>query len=198
MTKLLTLFALTILFVGCSNEKPENNKELSYTSAELEIYREEGLKFAMATKAELGKNLISAINTKGTEHALNFCTIQAIPLTDSMSVVLNTTISRVSDKPRNPDNRATEQEVEIIQNIQTMMADGSTPKPHILPSGTTVIGYYPIITNEMCLQCHGGTGNEITPQTLAKIAEYYPSDEATGYSSGQIRGLFKVEMQGKK
>ena len=60
-----------------------------------------GLSYALATKQILGKNLMSAIQKKGTLGALEFCAIQAYPLTDSMSTVYNAKIKRVSDKPRN-------------------------------------------------------------------------------------------------
>ena len=48
------------------------------------------------------------------------------------------------------------------------------------------------------MQCHGGENAEIKDATLAKIQALYPSDEATGYGIGQIRGLFKIEMDGKE
>ena len=198
MRKLLFIATLAFLVSSCNKNQSEATKEIQYTSEELATYREDGLKLAMATKATLGKNLQTAIKTEGTEHALDFCNIKAIPLTDSMSVELNASISRVSDQPRNPDNRANEKEEEIINSIKTKLANGEEPKPFMVTSGNKVIGYYPIITNELCMQCHGGENAEIKDATLAKIQALYPTDEATGYGIGQIRGLFKIEMDGKE
>ena len=45
-----------------------------------------GKTMALKTKRCLGRNLLEAINTKGTEHALEFCSTRAIPLTDSLTL----------------------------------------------------------------------------------------------------------------
>ncbi|WP_338769735.1 hypothetical protein WAF17_10435 [Bernardetia sp. ABR2-2B] len=59
----------------------------------------------MQTKGVLGKNLLGAINSKGTEHAVSFCSTKAIHLTDSMAVALNAYVKRVSNKNINPKIR---------------------------------------------------------------------------------------------
>jgi hypothetical protein len=56
------------------------------------------------------------------------------------------------------------------------------------------VGYYPIVTNAMCLQCHGTEGVDISPSTQAVIDRQYPDDQATGYGEKQLRGLFVVTM----
>ena len=66
---------------------------------------------AMATQSQLGKNLIAAIQRGGTEEAIPFCSIKAIPLTDSMAVAAKAKIQRVTDRPRNPLNSASEEEI---------------------------------------------------------------------------------------
>ena len=58
-----------------------------------------------------------------------------------------------------------------------------------------MIGYYPIITNELCMQCHGQTGQQISPGTLAKITALYPNDKAVNYKVNQLRGIWVVEMK---
>ena len=68
-------------------------------------YAQRGLKYALTTKAVLGKNLMKTIQKKGTLEAVTFCNKQAYPLTDSMSLVHNAIIKRVTDQPRNPSNK---------------------------------------------------------------------------------------------
>ena len=75
-------------------------------------YADIGLEYALGTKKVLGKNLMVAIQKKGTLEALSFCNIQAIPLTDSMSIKFNASIKRVSDKNRNPNNKANTEELQ--------------------------------------------------------------------------------------
>lgn len=157
-----------------------------------------GQTIAMKTKGVLGKNLLQAINTKGTGHALEFCSSKAIALMDSMAVSLNAKIKRVSDKNRNPNNRANDAELAYIKASKAALSEGKEILPQLTTIGDKQIGYYPIMTGQMCLQCHGGKGKEIAPSTLDKIEHLYPQDLATGYQVNQLRGIWVVEMDKNK
>ena len=61
-------------------------------------------------------------------------------------------------------------------------------------SENTITCYYPIITNDMCLQCHGKMGSTMTQQTYTKIKSVYAEDKAIGYSENELRGIWVVEM----
>lgn len=160
-------------------------------------YLKEGMNLALATKAVLGKNLLTAIKEKGTEEALAFCNTKAIDLTDSMATVLNASIKRVSDKNRNPDNLANENELVYIQEVKQTLVNGGEVKPQLTELEDQVIGYYPILTNTMCLQCHGEPNEDIKEGTLEKLAELYPEDKATGYTENQLRGIWVIKMERK-
>jgi hypothetical protein len=59
-----------------------------------------------------------------------------------------------------------------------------------------IVFYSPIvITNALCLQCHGTPEIEVRPETLAAIAKLYPRDQATGFKLGDLRGLWRVEFK---
>ena len=73
-----------------------------------------GMAHAMAAKTALGKNLVKAISEEGTIGAIQFCNAKALEITDSISVMNNVIIRRVSDKPRNPKNAANEEELGYI------------------------------------------------------------------------------------
>ncbi|MCB0664012.1 MAG: DUF3365 domain-containing protein [Saprospiraceae bacterium] len=158
-------------------------------------YLEKGMQLALATKAVLGKNLLNAIQTKGTAEALSFCNTRAEVLTDSMATQLGAKIKRVSDKNRNPDNAANAMELAYINEAKAAIASSGKAKPQIHELGDKMIGYYPIMTNNMCLQCHGNTTQNIDPVTKEKIATLYPADKATGYGENELRGIWVVEME---
>ena len=158
---------------------------------------EVGKNIAMQTKSVLGKNLLEAINTKGTENAVSFCSIKAIPLTDSMALLLNAKVKRVSDKNRNPNNKANKTELAYIESIKLAISKGEVPKPKLTTLEDKQIGYYPIITNKMCMQCHGQVVKEILPNTLSKLKKLYPNDRAVGYKLDELRGIWVVEMDKK-
>lgn len=156
-----------------------------------------GRELAMKTKAQIGKNLNQALNKGGTVYAVNFCNTRAIHITDSISQVLKAKIHRVSDKPRNPENAANIQEIKYITTFKKQMAAGLPLKSVVNKKGNKIEAYYAIETNGMCLQCHGTTGKEITPETMKVIKAKYPSDMAVGYKEKEIRGMFKVVYEQK-
>ena len=46
-----------------------------------------------------------------------------------------------------------------------------------------------IPVGEVCLTCHGG---KLDPSLAAEIARLYPTDRATGFAAGQLRGAFTI------
>lgn len=156
-------------------------------------YVSQGMHYALTTKGVLGKNLMGAIKTKGTEGAVTFCNTKAYPLTDSMATFHDVSIKRVSDKPRNPENQANEKELAHIQTFKNAIANGEEIKPIIEEQGKAIRFYAPIKTNEMCLQCHGKK-ESLAESVNNKLANLYPNDKATGYNINEIRGIWSIEF----
>jgi hypothetical protein len=48
----------------------------------------------------------------------------------------------------------------------------------------------PIGIKPLCLACHG---EALAPDVAARIGELYPKDRATGFTEGDLRGVFWVE-----
>lgn len=170
------------------------NKQQAETNFEDLPYAERGLKYALSTKAVLGKNLMGTIQKKGTLEALAFCNEKAYPLTDSMSVVHNASIKRVSDKPRNQNNLANNKELTYINSFKNDIKNNIEPKPIVDLLDDKVQVYYPITTNAMCLQCHGKPNQDINRPTLNSLANLYPKDKAIGYSINQVRGIWNISF----
>jgi nitrate reductase cytochrome c-type subunit len=156
---------------------------------------ERGMLIARTTKAELGKNLMGQIQKNGVIAALDFCNIQALPITDSMATVHKAHIKRVTDKPRNPQNRANAVEAVHIETFKKQVAAGEEPTPIVTTLGKQVDFYYPIVTNNMCLKCHGTPDKELESTTLAKIKQLYPTDMATGYGENEVRGIWSIQFE---
>lgn len=169
------------------------NKQTSVNDQDLS-YEERGLKYAMGTKAVLGKNLMETIQNKGTLAAVEFCNVKAYPLTDSMSVVYNAQIKRVSDKPRNPENQANSKELQHIETFKKMMVINEELKPILEENDDDVNFYYPITTNSMCLQCHGTPDRELDTEAYKTIKVLYPKDMAIGYGVNEVRGIWRINF----
>jgi len=191
------LLAILIGITSCKNEKKSEINLVKET--EIISNADLGLKYAMTTKAQLGKNLMGTIQSKGTEEAVTFCNVKAFPLTDSMAVVHKAIIKRVSDKPRNLNNAASLKEIDHIKKFKREIASGQKMVPIIEPlDNDSIQFYYPIITNKMCLQCHGEPNKDIKPAVFEKLTALYPEDKAVGYSEDQVRGIWSITMKNQE
>ena len=102
------------------------------------------------------------------------------------------TVGRTSSKLRNPAN-ATKPWMKPL--LDEYAAAGPGAPPRVVPLDGDRVGYVePIGVQPMCLTCHG---ESLAPEVAAVIAERYPRDEATGYTEGQLRGLFWVELDAR-
>lgn len=198
----LLLLSFMFLLISCKGKKdhylePELitvpvEQESDHGSMENTLAKT-GMEIAEATQQELGKNLIKAIGEGGLVFALEFCYVEAIPLTSQMEKERNTVIKRVSDRNRNPDNAANKEEENYIREFQKNLEEGKEPAPIVISKGEENNFYYPIITNKMCLQCHGKP-EEMNPEVLQKIKVLYPGDKALGYSENEVRGIWSIQL----
>ncbi len=203
MKNILYIFSLSLLliFSGCKNDKKPagpSKEEIKIEMSNIKLdpsYAQIGLDIAFKTKAQLGKNLIGTMKEKGTVEALQFCNIKAIPLTDSMATAHQAIIKRVSDKTRNPDNKANDIELKNIEYFKTALANKDELKPIVDSINDNVHFYYPIVTNAMCLQCHGDPFKDLKPELLTALNKLYPKDEALGYSENQVRGIWSIQFK---
>lgn len=97
------------------------------------------------------------------------------------------TMRNVSDRPRNPLNKADEYEQKAMEYFRKNPSDTSHLEK-ITKDDKRYFNYtYPIIIEEYCLKCHGEK-NEAMPS----IAKRY--DAAYGYKVGDIRGVTSVKI----
>lgn len=197
----LLLFGTTCSICSCKRASSdaqivagETNKKDSASKDSTTYYIEVVQQYVNATQSVLAKNLLEAINKDGAPYALEFCNVRAYPLTDSMARVHHTVIKRVTDKARNPANKANTKEMSHIAVLKSNLAKGDNLSPTLTDQDGKMVAYYPILTNAMCLQCHGQPNVDISMATLDKIKTLYPDDQATGYNVNELRGLWVVEI----
>lgn len=196
MKKIILLVAL--MLIGCNknqvieNHQKSDNENINETEETKTNITELGLKYANESQKVLGQNLMQAIKKDGTLGALTFCNHNAYPLTDSMATKFNVQIKRVSDKPRNPNNEANEDELSIIEIYKNLISKNAEISPITKEDNDKIHVYYPIVTNAMCLQCHGTPNQQLDNSTLSKIAEFYPHDKAQGYNVNEVRGIWNI------
>ena len=194
--KFFTLSIFLIFFYSCQQKK-ENLSVESNTNQlqkEKDDFIAKAKTIAMNSQKALGGKLKAKLAEGGPIHALEFCSLQAIPITDSLSDAQEVTIRRVTDKTRNAANIADDKELDYINFVKEQLKNGEIPTPNAQILSDKNVAYFPIITNAMCLQCHGQKGNTLADATYQKIQELYPDDMATGYADEELRGIWVIEM----
>jgi hypothetical protein len=97
-------------------------------------------------------------------------------------------VGRTSHRLRNPANASPDWVSPLLENYVESVGD-LAPQLVNLPGDR--VGYVePIITQALCLTCHGET---LAPALASKIDDLYPEDRATGFEEGDLRGVFWVE-----
>lgn len=142
-------------------------------------------------QTSLLSHVSGAMKKGGGLYAVEFCNLQASSITDSLSNHFNCTISRVSDKNRNPGNSLKTATDKQLWNWATQQ---DVLKDTLVVVKSQAIYYKPIRTAmPACLQCHG-SAETIQPDTYEKLQALYPNDKATGYKLNELRGLWKIEL----
>ncbi|MBT8219266.1 MAG: DUF3365 domain-containing protein [Bacteroidia bacterium] len=174
-------------------QQEQANYQQDLTKEEMKYLRQ-GKEYANQTQLVLAGNLKKAIAGKGIAGALTFCNQEAIALTDSMQTVLQVGLRRVSDLNRNPNNEADLDELAYIFQSKKRLANQEPIRPRFLNKAGKKVGYYPIMTIDLCLHCHGESGKDIEKSTIDHLTRLYPEDKAIGYNLNELRGIWVVGM----
>ncbi len=188
---LLVFAAITL--VACNSKT--TNEPIALTESESQQYLQKGKEIAALTFSTLSGKLQSALKEGGVSNAIEYCNLAAFPLVDSLSKVHNAEIRRTSSKVRSPKNSPSKSEKLVLENYKKMNLAGAEMKPIIKQLDDQKIAFYaPIKINQFCLQCHGKVGETLTEENNALISQFYPDDQAVGYSDGDLRGMWSIEF----
>ena len=144
----------------------------------------------------LGGQLKKHMKKGGPADALKFCSMNAADLTAKVDHELGDKVSikRITLKPRNPANEAKGDEKAILEALDTLNKNHVRLPKHLIEKTEEGYKFYkPLrIGKKVCLKCHG---MQIDPKLGAEIAKHYPTDKATGYKMGDLRGAIVVTIK---
>ncbi|MCB0359385.1 MAG: DUF3365 domain-containing protein [Bdellovibrionales bacterium] len=147
--------------------------------------------------SELKAALTSALATGGPVHAIEFCSSQAIPLTQSLSKKYGdmVTVARTSSQVRNPANAPDALDRKALNQAAKDLQKGDLSDFVLLEEDNRTARFYrPITTGALCLTCHGMQA-DIPSEVRSALQRTYPDDRATGYRLGDLRGLIRVRVR---
>lgn len=125
---------------------------------------------------------------QGPVAALDACRLQAPAIADALSVD-GVAVGRTSHKLRNPANASPAWASPLLA---AYLEDPDDRAPHTVSLDDGRTGYVePIILQPLCTTCHG---DAIAGPVLERIHALYPQDQATGFTPGELRGIFWAEF----
>jgi len=181
-----TLILLALILVSCEKQEPVSHIPREQA---VDLAREAAQDAFQQLSAELAK----AIEDGGTEAAIPVCSTKAEGLVSDVAATRKLTMIRLSDRPRNPKQAAGVEDLAAMENFRAAMKQGEAPSPAVqeMTDGSTVVRLPIILSQPLCLQCHG-SADDIAPQTRSAILATYPEDKATGYQLNDLRGIWRI------
>lgn len=183
------LLALTLLALGCA---PDSEPATAFDPAP---WVERGVAVTSASFSVMSSRLAAQLQAGGVPAAIDYCSLAAYPLTDSLSAAHSADIRRTALRYRNPANAPSDTERAVLDLFAETLASGDQPRPRAVPQEDgSVMFYAPILLAEPCTACHGVVGEDISENDYALIRERYPDDEATGFRPGDLRGMWSIRF----
>jgi len=155
---------------------------------------------ARTSAAELGgrlqQELQAAMREGGPVSGIEVCKTRAPEIAATVSGP-KLDVGRTALRIRNPDNTPDPWEVSVLEDFERRAAAGETPGQFesfvIRNDGQRRFGHWmkAIPTQGLCATCHGV---DIAPEVVEAIDAAYPQDRARGFSAGDLRGAFSVEV----
>lgn len=187
----MTLAGLVGL-VSCTDSSAESlDAEERARAAEI------GSEVANALAGTLIGRLSAALEEGGPAHAVDFCSEQALSLTDSLGQHIpgRVTVGRTSLRVRNPANAPDDLDRRVLEAFdEAVRSGGPLPSEDVRVSPAGDVRYYrPLVVNDLCLGCHGPV-EDLDPEVRELLRVRYPGDAAVGYEVGDVRGAIRVRI----
>lgn len=194
MKPTITTTALFSLFAFTACERQQDTARVHLTN-EQAVDRAKAA--AQESFSRLSTELKAAIEADGAASAIAVCSERAPSILGEVAAETGVNITRISDKPRNPNHPASGSDLAAIGEFRQTLTGGDPIMPQVAshPDGSKTVRLPIVISAPLCLQCHGSE-TEIAPETRAAIAATYPGDQASGYQLGDLRGIWRIDVPG--
>ena len=155
----------------------------------------ESRKLSKSFAEQLKGELVGAMEAGGPESAIAVCHAAAPAIAEEKADEKGWSVGRTALRLRNPANAPDAWERTILLEFQDKIKQGADVRElehyeTTTQDGERVFRYMKAIpTQKPCLTCHGSNVSDSLRKT---IAEFYPDDQATGFSLGELRGAFTI------
>jgi hypothetical protein len=184
------LTALLLVGHGCLQSTQDTGKAWTVVAEEemtpeQTAQREKALAARDAMFTSLKGRLKEVIGSEGPAMAISVCSKEAPQIAEQISQEHGLKIGRTSFRLRNADNKPPAWAKQLVTDRAT--------EPTYLTQKGKLAALLPIRMQTPCLLCHGPKDRIPTPVKDA-LVDHYPKDQATGFSEGDLRGWFALEV----
>ncbi len=149
---------------------------------------------AKALQATLQTRLVEVLPTTGPVAAIDICRREAYAVAAEVGMQQGISLGRTSHKLRNPNNAPKPWAASVVAaNVGTKYVDANA---YVVDLGSKVGVLQPIPMGDTCSLCHG-TKSWMPADVAAVLERSYPNDEATGFTTGDVRGWIWAEVPKK-
>ncbi|MDN3689767.1 Tll0287-like domain-containing protein [Cyclobacterium jeungdonense] len=208
----LSIGAVSFFLISCGNNKKIDRdivEQVNQANEVKKVAESEIIAHAMKWGDEISQDaqatligaLQKAIEERGVPGAIDFCQVEALPITDKVAEKHKVEIRRVSVKNRNPENQPNELEKTLLDAYQYNVENDINSRSNIQKAedGEVLLFTKAItIPGGLCLNCHGEPGKDISEATLEKINSLYPNDKAINFKVGDLRGMWSISIPKKE
>lgn len=197
------LLGAAALAAGCEERSPgaapAKSASPAQSAASAEAASSDALARAEAAAKKLGgalrTRLVDAMNQGGAPSAVRVCADEAPGIAAAIQKETGASLGRASLRPRNPNSAAPAWVGAWLAAQGERKAEGVAGMSAVVDTerGRMARVIKPITIEAACLSCHGAPGT-ISPEVSAVLQARYPSDRATGYAIGDLRGALWAEV----
>jgi len=143
----------------------------------------------------LSGELASAMASGGPAAAILICKDRAPALAAEIESMSGVDIERTAIRVRNPANAPDAWEKATMDSFAARRKAGEpwTDMSATLVDEGDLRWMRPIPLGAMCASCHGDSAM-ISPDTRRALMAAYPSDQAVGFGTGELRGAFTARV----
>jgi Protein of unknown function (DUF3365) len=137
------------------------------------------------------RELTDALAHGAPAGAISFCHLDATAIIQRVGREEGIAAGRTSDRLRNPTNSPKPWSASLVKAHAGRNA--RSVEGFAVDLGDKVGVLRPIVERRMCAGCHGPE-ERLALDVKLLLRDRYPADRAVGFSEGEIRGWFWVEM----
>ena len=195
---LIARFTLGLCLIGATGCSPDLTDKIAKTDSNPPVNRkvlpgvfpsDDTKNRLLEAKSDLFKQLsgrlMAALNTGGSAEAIDVCFSDAPKIASEVGRMHNVNIGRTGVRLRNSSNLPPDW-------AQPMVSANMETPFYAMLNDDKAVALLPIRLQPQCLMCHGPV-EQISDDVKRVLRKRYPSDQATGFQDGELRGWFWVE-----